>query len=233
MTVRISPNEKIISADDKMDLLQMYYIFGSFSLGYGLLRVGFPASQNYTGEKKLIIGFIIGVLIFWIALIANIAMQTENFYVLAILITATIFILFYAKRRVFSETDPEIIVERKTRIVEDQVIQQMDAKETKPRITFEDGLMVKGKSVQETKTKKQVFKEKEGNILNTLQDKTSELENEDEVKKKEDVLEKLRNSARQISDTKKAKTKEEDEEEIEEELLSDIGEEKTSEEEEY
>ena len=96
----------------------------------------------------------------------------------------------------------------------------------KPKITFEQGLMVKEKA-SESKTQKQVFKEKEGNILAAIQGKTRALEDEAKKESKDEVLERLRKSAQQINAVKKQNPKKKTalDEEVEEDLLSKLDEE--------
>ena len=96
----------------------------------------------------------------------------------------------------------------------------------KPKITFEQGLMVKEKA-SEGKMQKQVFKEKEGNILAAIQGKTRALEDEAKKESKDEVLERLRKSAQQINAVKKQNPKKKTalDEEVEEDLLSKLDEE--------
>ena len=148
------------------------------------------------------------------------------FFLASIIVYVMIFAILFTKRISFGETDLEINKDkkRKTQLPE-RLIEKTKPKEKK--MGFEHGLMVKATP---TEIKKQVFKEKDNNILNALQSKTKEIEGKNKEKEKNDALDRLRKEALQIKEktekqTKKKKNELEEAEEmddVEEDLLDNM-----------
>jgi hypothetical protein len=210
------------------EIVYGFFLLGSFSLGYSLLRIGFPQTQKAEYTKKVLYGYIMGILIFGIPIATIYIMNLEEYYfflasiVVYILVSAVLF----TKRISLKETDPEIIKDKKRKIqIPERAMEKPKPKEKK--MGFEHGLMVNARPAE---IKKQVFKEKDNNILKALQSKTREMENKNKEKEKNEALERLRKEALQIKEktekqTKKKKNELEEAEsmdEVEEELLDNM-----------
>ncbi|MFA5126360.1 MAG: hypothetical protein WC462_05160 [archaeon] len=209
-----------------MSLIYVFFILGSFPIGYLLLRTGFPLAQNLSGLKKIGISYLIGLIIFGTPIFfLNFFEINENYFFAVCFVFLTMaFIILYAKRITFKETDPKIIEEKKN--IKGIPKITGGTKEEQKKIVFEQGLMVKSNK-REGETKKQVFKEKEDNILKVIERKTKEIESETREKEKKEALKKLRNFAQQVksSDSRKKKTeldKANEMNEIEEDLLNNL-----------
>jgi len=195
--------------------LVAYFLAGSFSLGYGAARIGFPAVQQYGATKKLAISFALGLMLFGIS--AGIMLASKNsgtFFLISAFVIGITFIILLAKRVLLEETDMEIVqIKRRGAKAweepqkEGAIAQEAAAK--KPSITFEQGLMVKTRG-GEDKQEVGVFKEKETNILKALNEESKSIEEESAKKKKEEALARLRQSARQIDEAKAEEGEEEE-----------------------
>ncbi|MFA6420398.1 MAG: hypothetical protein WCW13_06370, partial [archaeon] len=89
-----------------MDLLiYAFFLLGSFSSGYLLLRTGFPNTQTLPLVKKLALSYLIGAIVFGGAIIittfANISDQ--YFIIAAFILLGMIFVILFAKRIIFSD----------------------------------------------------------------------------------------------------------------------------------
>jgi len=211
-----------------MSLIYAFFILGSFPAGYLLLRTGFPFAQNLSGLKKMGISYIIGLIIFGAPiLLLNFFGINENYFFAVCFVFLTMaFVILYAKRIIFKEKDPQIIIEEKKKAsnISKKIIEEPIGRK---KISFEQGLMIKS-TTDNAETKKQVFKEKEDNILiKVIERKTKEIESESKEKEKREALKKLRNFAQQIKLSKQGKKKTELEKanemnEIEEDLLNNL-----------
>lgn len=208
----------------------IFFILGGFSTGYSLLRTGFPNALNWDLTRKLIPSFIIGAIVFGLpALITQGFGISSNYYFLICLIVfALIGILLYAKRVTYNETDPLIEKQSKRRTAIPEKVLTKEERERKgigeaqgKAHDFEHGLLVKTvKVVKPEDVKKQVFKEKNTNVIRDIDKKTKELENREKEKQKNEILKKLRASAKEIDE----EAEKEETEEIEEDLLNRISE---------
>ncbi len=194
-----------------------YFLAGSFSLGYGAARVGFPQVQQFDSLRKIGIGFAFGLIFFGVSAgLTYITGNTGTFFLIAAFVTGISFIGLLAKRVFLGEEDAEIIMPKKGYAKlpqEGGYIEQpttAQAESQKPAITFEQGLMVKTKG-KEDNEEARVFKEKESNILGTINATTNRIEEADLEKKKKEALERLRKSARQIEDANKEESDDEEE----------------------
>ncbi|VVB74808.1 Uncharacterised protein [uncultured archaeon] len=180
-----------------------FFLAGSFSIGYGAARVGFPAVQQFDALKKIGAGFAFGLVFFGISAVLTLLSGNNGTYFLIVaFITGISFVGLFAKRIFLGETDMEIIQPKKEHARAPDAAQtetgpEESALSTRPAITFEQGLMIKTKGEGE-KAGARVFKEKESNILRKLNETTKGIEEADLEKKKKEALEKLRKSARQI-----------------------------------
>jgi len=208
-----------------------YFLAGSFSLGYGAARVGFPQVQQFDTLKKIGIGFAFGLIFFgFSAGLTFLTGNTGTFFLIAAFIIGVSFVGLLAKRVFLGEEDIEIIQPKKTYTRTEGENAEHPSQEAveriKPSITFEQGLMIKTKGEGE-KAGARVFKEKESNILGTINETTNSIEEADIEKKKKEALERLRKSARQIEEASN------EESENEEEMLTAMDEQLSKGEEEY
>lgn len=210
-----------------------YFLAGSFSLGYGAARIGFPKVQDFDTLKKIGIGFGFGVVFFGLS--AGLTLLTGNngtFFLITAFIIGITYIGLLTKRIFFGDVDTEIALPNKgyTRTEQGNYVepaQNVNEAVQKPAITFEQGLMVKTNGKEQGEGAR-VFKEKESNILKTISTQTNNIEEEGIEKKKREALERLRKSARQIEDANKEEGAED-----EEELLTAMDEQLNKENEEY
>ncbi|MCX6802954.1 MAG: hypothetical protein NTY48_00080, partial [Candidatus Diapherotrites archaeon] len=101
----------------------------------------------------------------------------------------------------------------------------------KKSIGFEHGLMIKKRTKQfaspeeinKQLSNKQFFKPKDNTVLEAIKSKTKVLEKKEALAQKKAALERLKLSAKQINKGKTNIKRAEEMEEIEEELLGDIG----------
>ncbi len=226
------------------ELIYAFFLLGSFSVGYSVVRTAMPNVQLEALTNKIAYGYGAGALIFGIPIAAIVlgGMNSDYFFLLGITMYVILMGIAFAKRMYHEEADPEIFVEEKKRKV---AIPKMGlTKEEKmpvaDRIRFEEGLMTKGSSptpkVTPAMIKNQVFKDKNTNVLKVIDKNTKELESKSNKEQKNAALAKLRQMALDINDKKKSTGKkkkeeaykEEDEEieEIEEGLLNELGDEK-------
>jgi len=209
-----------------MSLIYAFFILGSFPAGYLLLRTGFPSTQNLSGLKKIGISYLMGLIIFGspIFFLDFFEINENYFFATCFIFLAMAFVILYAKRITFKETDPKIIEEKKKTGEISKI--NGEAKTGRKKIIFEQGLMVKSNTRGE-ETKKQVFKEKDDNILKVIERKTKEIESETREKEKKEALKKLRSFAQQVKSSNSGKKKTEldkanEMNEIEEDLLNNL-----------
>jgi|GEM_PF-4105698 len=196
------------------ELILAFLFVGSFSAGYSLLRIGFPQTQKRNAIEKITLGYILGISLIGIpsVLIELYSLELDAFIAILIFTYWALYLILLVKRLAFREADPQIEIKRTKKSEKDEFeknSQKNDFEEEKfekKKITFEDGLVVKGK------TEKQVFKEEKGNRNN----KTSE--------QREDALKKLRELAQGIKETKKEK-----DDEIDEDFLNNLSDEEQDE----
>ncbi|MFA5930766.1 MAG: hypothetical protein WC821_00475 [archaeon] len=210
-------------------LLYAFFILGSFSPGYMLLRAGFPSTQNWGMIQKISLGYFLGLILFGlpVLVIAALGLNETYYSLLCIILITLLFGVMFVKRISLQEVDPVIpkVEKKKKPFVQEVPASIVEKTQTMPqkKIVFEQGLIVKSK---EGETKKQVFKEKPSNIVNTVIKNTAEIENKTKENEKNEALERLRKFAQQIKLSKKqTKTEDEDGNEIEEDLLSKMSDE--------
>jgi hypothetical protein len=210
-----------------MNLIYAFFILGCFPVGYLILRTGFPFTQKLSGLKKIGISYLIGLIIFGlpIILLEFMKISEKYFFVVCFVFFATIFIIFYAKRIIFEEKEPVMSFEGKKKITLVQKKEE-ENKVTPKKISFEQGLMIKSNK-REEETKKQVFKEKEGNILKVLEKNTKEIESKNREEEKKEALKRLREFAKHAklmnqTKNKNNSTKTDEMDEIEEDLLNNL-----------
>jgi hypothetical protein len=223
-----------------IELIYGFYVIGSFSLGYSLLRTVFPQTQKQGVINKLIYGYLIGVMVVIpsAALTWFFQLGLTGFFLLSAGIYFAFLLLFWIKRKSFNEKDQiEWKKEKKKEEIPKRILKEDEqVKKSGKRMDFEHGLMVKTTGKEQTKQgtgspktvlqekQKQVYKEKEDNIITALEKKTKEMEAKNREKEKKAALERLRDFAQEIKEKKKKSELEEAEQmdEIEEDLLNEM-----------
>jgi len=203
-------------------------LLGSFSTGYSLLRVGFPKKQELSYLEKGAYGLIFGVITFAPAIYVGIQIGISGFFITAILAYLLFFSILYTKRFFLHETDSvELIKETKSKeriplsVLTNEEKEEYLKKDKENNPTENKPTLLKNSPNIADQPKREIFKEKEDNLVDSIQIKTKQKKdnNESEEEKKK-ILASLRIFGKQISkkEEKKEIIKEEDElEELEEE----------------
>lgn len=200
-------------------LIYSFLILGSYSLGYGLIRIGFPLIQKRNLFEKIAIGYIGGIILFGLPffIIDSFTLNEIYYALFSLIILLALILILFLKRTILNEEDPLIekeilkpINSNYTQTKEDysKLIKEDNQKEKSKEIKFNQGLMVKSRNKKE-----QVFKE-ENKDINYKNNSPLEVQ-------KESIMSKLREYAQEVKgDLKETKKKkEEDEIEEDEELM--------------
>jgi hypothetical protein len=200
-------------------LIYSFLILGSYSLGYGLIRIGFPLIQKRNLFEKIAIGYIGGIILFGLPffIIDSFTLNEIYYALFSLIILLALILILFLKRTILNEEDPLIekeilkpINSNYTQTKEDysKLIKEDNQKEKSKEIKFNQGLMVKSRNKKE-----QVFKEENKDI--------NYKNNSPLGVQKESIMSKLREYAQEIKgDLKETKKKkEEDEIEEDEELM--------------
>ena len=181
---------------------------GSFSIGYGILRAGFPEKQSLQAMEKLGYGYGIGAIIFIPGLIAAGFFGGKGFLAISSIMLFILFAAMLAKRYATGETDSVPIQKEKR------------ARPALPRKVMAEEEKSGGavQVVSASKIGEQIFKEKEPNVIAEVRKKTSEMEQKKRSEEKDEALKRLRNFARdiKIKESKSAKKKKAEDDELEE-----------------
>lgn len=199
-------------------LIYSIFLLGSYSVGYGLIRAGFPLVQKRKLIEKIALGYIGGIILFGLPfLVINYFNLKDTYYFVAcIFIYFLLLMVLLLKRTIFNETDPltkeEIINVSKTAeitknnysskvnyadLVKESKTEKIPLKEniktnnTTNPINFDQGLMVKSRNKEG-----QVFKDENKN--NISKENESPKENQ-----KTSIMSKLREYAQDINNPKK------------------------------
>ena len=157
------------------EILAGFFFLGSFSLGYAVLRIGFPAKQRDSIVSKIIFGYVIGALIIAIGLIASVLVG-EVFFPAGIMIGALLsLVIAYTIKSTNNQEDLAIANEfdkkrTKKRITPKKLEAKAITKETREKVNIREVLKKYKKEGNE-----QAFKEKKANN-STEEDKRSALE---------------------------------------------------------
>jgi len=221
------------------ELVYVFFLLGSFSIGYSIIRTAMPKIQLSPMTNKIAYGYGVGALVFGvpIAIILGLELNSDYFFILGIIMYLILMCVAFIVRVSSKSVDPEVIVEKKKRrtAIPEKGLTKAEKMPTSQRIRFEEGLMMKGSAptpkVTPAMIKNQVFKDKNSNVLKVIDKNTKELESKSNVEQKNAALAKLRQMAQDISGKKQPlekKKKDEDEEieDIEEDLLNELGDEK-------
>jgi hypothetical protein len=92
-------------------------LLGSCSLGYSLLRAGFPQKQNIKKIEKLAYSYALGILIFIPGMIIALIINEQFFFLITAIIYIILFSIFMAKRKYNHETDNVNLIVEKTKII--------------------------------------------------------------------------------------------------------------------
>ncbi|MDD2531660.1 MAG: hypothetical protein PHY04_01880 [Candidatus ainarchaeum sp.] len=200
-------------------LIYSFLILGSYSLGYGLIRIGFPLIQKRNLFEKIAIGYIGGIILFGLPffIIDSFTLNEIYYALFSLIILLALILILFLKRTILNEEDPLIekeilkpINSNYTQTKEDysKLIKEDNQKEKSKEIKFNQGLMVKSRNKKE-----QVFKEENKDI--------NYKNNSPLGVQKESIMSKLREYAQEVKgDLKETKKKkEEDEIEEDEELM--------------
>ncbi len=228
-------------------LIYVIFLLGSYSIGYGLIRAGFPKVQKRKFIEKIALGYFGGLILFASPfLITTMFNLKDTYYPLVCLIIFFILLLtLILKRTILNESEELTKAEqieldklnpssknyskpvnydeliKATKEINEEEIQSIDAKSaSKNKISFDQGLMVKSR-----KREGQVFKEENKNIISQVNNETKKLEKTQSEEQKNSMLAKLREYAQEINNPKKEdkakkKTAEDEDSANEEELLN-------------
>ncbi len=206
------------------ELIYSIHFLGSFSLGYFLLRLGLPSSQEYSLQKKLIFGLLLGTLLFIPGLVAAIQFDENYFYILPIILFTLSSTLLLIKRKILKEEDYVKLVEKKKIkvILPNKVLTK---EEINKENNEEDNINEQKDNIQlvdEKNIKEQLFKEKNTNLVGDLRKIIKDSKKDNAEKEKLEALEKLRNSAKQIKSSEKLFEKKQEKKVKEEDDLEEM-----------
>ena len=92
-------------------------LLGSCSLGYSLLRAGFPQRQNSKKIEKLAYGYALGILVFIPGMILALIINEQFFFLITAIIYIILFSIFMAKRKYKNEIDDTPLIIEKIKVV--------------------------------------------------------------------------------------------------------------------
>lgn len=168
---------------------------GSFSLGYSLLRTGFPSKQDSIISEKIGFSIVFGILVFIPGFVIS-NVYEKSFFLIAIIFYIILFLVFMAKRIYFNEKDTAELVEEKEIEIPQKIKKAVEKENTKKA---------------PVKKEAQPFKDKKNKIIKQIQENTLKIKTKTEKSEKEKALEKLKGSAKRL-DKKKNKEDEDIEE---------------------
>jgi len=191
-------------------------LLGSSSLGYSLMRTGFPKTQNFELLNKIIYGYALGLVVVVPAVATAWFFGAASFFLMLGIIFGLLFIIFIAKRISYADIDNiPLQKEEKKKVFIPKKVLTLEEKEIDRDVEEKVKVAIQPSIVRPAKIKEQIFKEKQPNVINQLRKKTTAIENEKNKEDKADALAKMKNFAKQIN-AKKAKksTDEIDEDEL-------------------
>jgi len=184
---------------------------GSVSWGYFLLRTGFPITQSYNKVKKLLLSYVLGLIVFG-AGIGFAFTVSENFFFAASCFALAVLFLALAIKRVLLQQKDFVPLKK----------EETYATLPKRVLTSEESGLRIVKQDSNAKKNEQVFKEQEtkvNGILSEVAQGTSQFEQKNSDREKEEALGRLRALAKQIKGTEKIDKENKKEESDEGELL--------------
>ena len=177
---------------------------GSCSIGYSLLRTGFPKKQGATLGEKIGLGYLFGILVILPGIIAWMAFGIEAFFLISGVFYLFLFVIFIVKRKSYNENDDIHLKKDEKKII------------LPKKLILKDNKTQRQEMVTTSKVKEQLFKEKQPNVITEINKKTNEIERKDNEKEKSEMLKKLKNFAKRINERKV------DEDEINEDELEEL-----------
>ena len=213
-------NYLLLKVSNEMDvILYVVILLGCVSVGYSLLRLGFPEKQSSKKIDKIAYGYLLGIIVFLPAM-ASIFYLGDNFFFVISGITYTIlFIIFGVMRKANKKTDS---VELKKEEVIHSIPKKVLTNDEKAIIankgpeSFDSTENYAGGNViNENELKKQIFKDGTPNVIDKLREKTTQMETLDEDKARKVALDRLRQAARGLEKKKDELRESEDDEDEE------------------
>jgi len=196
-------------------------LLGSSSLGYALLRAGFPSTQSINRLNKIIYGYAIGSVVVVPAIITAWFFGVASFFLMIGIIFCLLFVIFITRRLSYGEEDNvPLIEEEKKKVFIPKKILTVEERENDEDIEEKVKVIIRQPVVKPAKIKEQIFKEKQPNVIDQLRKKTTAIENKKNKENREAALRKMKDFAKQI-DAKKAKK---DINEIDEDELNNLDE---------
>ncbi len=257
-----------------LTILYLIFFLGSFSLGYAIIRIGFPKTQEKSFIEKIGQGYLMGLIIF-LPSILSIYFELEKFFFLfaAGSIGFISIIMLIIRTYLKKEDDVNLISDSNKQFIPNKVL----TKEEKEQINYnqnnsqannnlekgqiklydikhsdaddfkkekakelgveekldkinhsvtgikQNGLFVKDSSLNKNESQRQIFKEKEPNVINKFREKTIGFSVNQEEERKKQAMEQLKGLVKNLNNKNEEKKKINQENELEE--LNDIDEE--------
>ena len=195
-------------------LLYVLSLLGSCSIGYSLLRTGFPEKQDTNIVEKLGYGYALGLIVFIPGIIAMFLYSEKSFFIMAGIFYALMIAIMLVVRKSNNKKDEvELFEEKKTeRIPKKAMTKEEQTAGTKIAIDDYDKPV---EVVSDKEIKEQLFKVKSSNVIQKLREKTIGMEKQKKDKEKEETLKKLKGFAKQIKESSKEELKDVEEDELE------------------
>jgi hypothetical protein len=211
-----------------MVFLYVLALLGSCSVGYSLLRIGFPEKQDSEISEKLGYSYGLGLVVFLPGIISIAMFGEKLFFIISGIIYVVAAIALYIKRRQEGLEDNVELVENKKEIripkkvlTDEEKEEKIDYDSTTDIKTDPTKNMQSGKIDNKIKVKEQIIKEKQPNVIAKLREKTTNVENDEDKRKKEVALQRLKGLAKKVK--KKGDGELEELEDVDEKGLDNIG----------
>ncbi len=204
----------------------MVALLGSFSIGYGVMRLGFPDKQALVGEQKIGWGYLFGGMIFVPSIGAAMLFGDQGFFILSPIICFFLALTMYVKRISGHEVDntPLLADEGYRHNVPERILTKEEKeKRNSPLASQAPAPVMRGVKVKDQISQKDL--KLDVKMMKEVKRGTSELEQKDKQKEKQEALDRLRSFARQMNKGEESKSKpakkkvEEESDEISEEDL--------------
>lgn len=201
-----------------MGILYLVSLIGSFSIGYSALRIGFPEIQNEELNKKIGMGYLLGLIIFLPSILAIFLDLELFFFLFAIGMYGFLSTIMFIVRIYYNKEDTvELIDTKQTPIIPKKALtpEEKESENIQEGIDFsnqntndhtkddfdysnyklqkakelnvedkikkanhsttgknENGLFIKDSTIQNKEHQRQIFKEKQPNVINEIRQKT-------------------------------------------------------------
>jgi len=188
--------------------LYLVALAGSFSLGYGIMRLGFPKNQGLVGEQKAGWGYLFGGIIFIPSIGAAMLFGDIGFFILSPLICFVLAMMMYVMRITGHEVDSTPLVAEETH--KREIPQRLLTKEEKERKLSPLSAAPSAAPVRAVRVKDQLSKSDmklDVKMMKEVKRGTSDLEERDKQKAKQEALDRLRSFARQMKSGEEAPAK--------------------------